>query len=160
MNRLVKKASTLSKSKMYLPTSRALSSIFLLIASFVLNMNAASISQAQEVIEHYDGVLGTSLDITVYAPDQTNTANAIETALAEIARLEQMLTTYDDASELMQLNAARTTDSASMALIEVISSCEDWFTQTEGNFSCRLGAVVDFWDTAEETQTGPQSPGP
>ena len=54
MNRLVKKASTLSKSKMYLPTSRALSSIFLLIASFVLNMNAASISQAQEVIEHYD----------------------------------------------------------------------------------------------------------
>jgi thiamine biosynthesis lipoprotein len=155
MNRLIKKASTLSKSKMYLPTSRALSSIFLLISSFVLNMNAASISQAQEVIEHYDGVLGTSLDITVYAPDQTNTANAIETALAEIARLEQMLTTYDDASELMQLNAARTTDSASMALIEVISSCEDWFTQTEGNFSCRLGAVVDFWDTAEETQQVP-----
>ena len=41
------------------------------------------------------------------------------------------------------------------ALIEVISSCEDWFTQTEGNFSCRFGAVVDFWDTAEETQQVP-----
>ena len=36
--------------------------------------------------------------------------------LAEIARLEQMLTTYDDASELMQLNAARTTDAASHGL--------------------------------------------
>ena len=155
MSKLKSKANTLLVSKMCLTASRALSSIFLLIASFVLNMNAASFSQAQEVVEHYDGVLGTSLDITVYAPDQTNTANAIETAVSEIARLEQLLTTFDEASELMQLNATRTTDSASQALIDVISSCEDWLTQTEGNFSCRLGEVIDFWDLAEETQQVP-----
>lgn len=155
MSRLKYNANTYSQSKMRLTTRRALSSIFLLTASLVLNLSAASLSQAQEVSQHYDGVLGTSLDITVYAPDQTNTDAAIETAVAEIARLEQMLTTYDDASELMQLNTTRSTDAASQALVEVISSCEDWFTQTEGNFSCRLGAVVDFWDTAEKTQQVP-----
>ena len=155
MSRLKYKAITLPQFKMHLTRGRTLSSIFMLVASFVLNWSAASFSQAQEVIQHYDGVLGTSLDITVYAPDQTNTATAIDTALAEIARLEQMLTTYDDASELMQLNASRTTDSASQALLDVISSCEEWFAKTEGNFSCRLGAVVDFWDNAEETQQVP-----
>lgn len=155
MSRLKYNATTLPQFKMHLTRGRALSSIFMLIASFVLNWSAVSIGQAQEVIQHYDGVIGTSLDITVYAPDQTNTAAAIDTALAEIARLEQMLTTYDDSSELMQLNASRSTDSASQPLIEVVSACEEWFAQTQGNFSCRLGAVVDFWDNAEETQQVP-----
>ena len=132
----------------------ALSSIFLMTASLV-GLTTGSLSQAQEVVEHYDGVLGTSLDITIYAPDQSNTANAIEIALSEIANLEQMLTTYQDDSELMQLNALRSTNSSPEALIDVISACEEWFVQTEGNFSCRLGAVVDFWDEAEETQQVP-----
>jgi thiamine biosynthesis lipoprotein len=139
--------------------SRALSCIFLLTASLVINFSVAGLSQAQqgqvEIIEHYDGVLGTSLDITIYAPDQASATNAIEMAIAEIARLEQLLTTYDESSELMQLNVSRMTDSASPALIDVVSACEDWFTRSEGNFSCRLGAVVDFWDEAEETQQVP-----
>ena len=155
MSRLKYNTTTLPQSKMHLTRGRALSSIFMLIASFVINWSAASFGQAQEVIQHYDGVLGTSLDITVYAPDQTNTAAAIDTALAEIARLEQMLTTYDDTSELMQLNVSRSTDSAPQPLVEVVSACEEWLAQTEGNFSCRLGAVVDFWDNAEETQQVP-----
>lgn len=132
----------------------ALSSIFLMTASLV-GLAAASSSQAQEVVEHYEGVLGTSLDITIYAPDQSNTANAIEIALTEIASLEQMLTTYQDDSDLMQLNALRSTDSSPEALIDVVTACEEWFVQTEGNFSCRLGAVVDFWDEAEENQQVP-----
>ncbi|PCJ40164.1 MAG: thiamine biosynthesis protein [SAR86 cluster bacterium] len=155
MNRLKSKTSTLLQFQICASARRALSSIFLLTASFVVILSAASLSQAQEVIEHYDGVLGTSLDITVYAPDQSNTANAIETTVAEIARLEQILTTFDEESEVMQLNVTRMTDAASQALIDVISACEDWFTQSEGNFSCRLGGVVDFWDVAEETQQVP-----
>jgi len=155
MSRLNSKPNTFEQFQISLTTRRALSSIFLLTASLVLSLSAASLSQAQEVIEHYDGVLGTSLDITVYAPDQSGTATAIETAVAQIARLEQMLTTFQDDSELMQLNTARTTDTASLALIDVLTACEDWFTQTEGNFSCRLGGVVDFWDAAEEAQQVP-----
>ncbi len=149
------KPNTLSQFQMHPATHRALSSIFLLAASFMISLSNTNLSQAQEVIEHYDGVLGTSLDITVFSPDQSGTQNAIEIALAEIARLEQMLTIYTNDSELMQLNTLRTTDSASQDLIEVISACEDWFTQSEGNFSCRLGAVVDFWDSAEQAQQVP-----
>ncbi len=155
MSQLKHNVNRLLQFRVPLIRGRALSSIFMLMASFVLNLGVMNVSQAQEVSQHYDGVLGTSLDITVYAPDQTNTDAAIEAAVAEIARLEQMLTNYDETSELMQLNASMSTDSASPALIDVISSCEEWFRQTEGNFSCRLGAVVDFWDEAEETQQVP-----
>jgi FAD:protein FMN transferase len=136
-------------------TRQTLSSIFLMAASFVLSLSAATLSQAQAVIEHYDGVLGTSLDITIYAPDQSNTTNAIEIAISEIAGLERILTTFQDDSELMQLNTSRTTTSSSEALINVMTACEEWFIQTEGNFSCRLGAIIDFWDEAEETQQVP-----
>ena len=156
MTRLTNKAIKPFLSIMSYSTRQALSSIFLLAASFVLSLCTANLSQAQAVIEHYDEVLGTSLDITIYAPDKSNTENTIKIALSEIARLEQMLTTYQDDSELMQLNALRITNSSSEALINVITTCEEWFVQTKGNFSCRLGAVIDFWDEAEETQKVPR----
>ena len=140
---------SLLKNKYSRSTCQTLSSIFLLAASLV------NLSHAQEVTEHYEGVLGTSMDITVYAPDETIITSAIENALSNIAGLEEMLTTYQDDSVLMQLNASRSTDSAPAALIDVISACEDWFVQTEGNFSCRLGEVVDFWDAAEAAQEVP-----
>ena len=129
---------------------RALSCILLLSASF-----AVPGINAQEIREHYDGVLGTSLDITIYAADQSNTASAIETAVAKIAELEQTLSTYQDNSELMQLNIARSTDAASQALLDVISACEDWLVKSAGEFSCRMGEVVAFWDAAEEAQQVP-----
>ncbi len=141
-------------SKFYLPVRQALSSILLLSASLCA-LAGSSLVQAQPVIQHYDGVLGTSLDITVYGPDQSNIENAIEITLSEIASLERMLTTYDDSSVLMQLNSSKMTDSAPQALLDVVTACEDWLTRTEGNFSCRLGTVIDFWDMAEENQEVP-----
>ncbi len=127
-----------------------LSCIFLLSAPF-----AIPLTQGAEVSEHYDGVLGTSLDITIYTENESPIASAIEMAVTEIARLEEILSPYNGDSELMQLHATRTSSNASEALLDVIQSCEKWKADTNGNFSCRLGAVVDFWDAAEEAQQLP-----
>lgn len=121
----------------------------------LVSLLAATAGFGQEIIEHYEGVLGTSLDITVHAPGRPIDENVVERVITEIARLEQILTTYDDSSELMQLNLARNTDSASTVLLDVVSACEDWFTRTGGVFSCRIAEITDFWDVAENIQELP-----
>lgn len=114
-----------------------------------------SVLQAQELSRHYEDVLGTSMDITIYGADQAAAEAAIETTVSEIARLEQALSTYREDSELMQLNTARSIENASQALLDVVAACEDWLERSEGNFSCRLGEVIAFWDAAEEAQQVP-----
>ncbi len=130
--------------------SGALSSILWLTASFV-----PALATAQDVSRHYEEVLGTSMDISIYIADSRGADAAIDSAVAEIASLEQALSTYREDSELMQLNQARSTDSASQALVDVITACEEWVNRSEGTFSCRLGQVIDFWDAAEEAQQVP-----
>src|SRR5690606_17867881 len=47
------------------------------------------------------------------------------------------------------------TSEASPALLEVVTACEQWFENSGGDFSCRLGEVLALWDMAEEQQTIP-----
>lgn len=148
------KSATQYLSLLCFVTNRVFSHFCLFLISFI-GISIYNCAKAQEIIEHYDGVLGTSLDITIYASDQSNTLRAIESTVAEISRLEQILTTYDESSELMQLNAARTSDSTSDVLVDVITGCEDWFTLTQGVFSCRIGEITKFWDAAEIAQELP-----
>jgi thiamine biosynthesis lipoprotein len=126
-----------------------------LLVIFICYLITGSNAQAQAVIKHYDGVLGTSLDVTVYGVNSEIIETAIESMLSEIASLEQILTTYNEGSELMRLNTSRATNSASTTLIDVVSACENWFTLTQGVFSCRIAEIIDFWDVAERNQSLP-----
>ncbi|MEX2367298.1 MAG: DUF2271 domain-containing protein, partial [Pseudohongiellaceae bacterium] len=109
----------------------------------------------QRLDQHYDGVLGTSLDLTIYAADLNRMETAAAMVVEEISRLEQILSTYREDSELMQLNRTRSSSQASGTLLDVVRHCEDWFDRTGGNFSCRLGQVLALWDAAEENQQIP-----
>jgi len=129
--------------------------LLLLSTSLAWPIIAAEPDLVVRLDQHYDGVLGTSLDLTLFATDIAQMESAAAAALAEIARLEQILSTWLPTSELMQLNAAGTTTAASAELLEVASLCEDWFQRTAGSFSCRLGAIFARWDAAEREQTMP-----
>ena len=124
-------------------------------------LGAPSVSCAAEAAlpnrldQHFDGVLGTSLDLTIYADDMERMEQAAAAALAEIARLERILSTWLDDSELMQLNRAHVTNEASDDLLAVVSHCEDWFVRSSGLFSCRLKPVLDLWDAAVREQKIP-----
>lgn len=136
-----------------IPTRQALSSIFMLSASIVLLPSGVS---AQERLEqHFDGVLGTSLDIIIYGENIERMEAAVSSAIDEISRLEDILTTYSDDSDLMQLNTNRSIDAAPTALRDVVMQCEHWFDLSDGNFSCRLGEIVSLWDAAERNQEFP-----
>src|SRR5690606_6857089 len=126
-----------------------------LICGVALPSAARAQDDAQRMDWHYDGVLGTSLDVTMYGGDERAMEDAMAAALAEIHRLEMIFSTYTEDSELMRLNRERRTDSASPELLEVVELCESWMAVSGGVFSCRLGEVKARWDRAEREDVAP-----
>ncbi|MDC0598221.1 DUF2271 domain-containing protein [Gammaproteobacteria bacterium] len=135
--------------KFYLILQRA---CFLLCCSFTVQ--AADSNRVFE--RHFDGVLGTSLDITIVTDETEQIVElAVSSAVAEIGKLEQILSTYRADSELMRLNHSGSTNAASAELLEIISACEQWYSRSEGKFSCKLGDILRLWDEAERAQEVP-----
>ena len=129
-------------------------------AAFALPVQA----QAQAWRFHADPVLGTSLDVVAMAGDRTTARVAADAALAEIARLDRVLSGWRDDSELSRLNRSGAAP-VSPELFEVLSACEHWRRETDGAFDARQGAVfaqrrenpgadpaaiTRLWDTAAE----------
>lgn len=130
----------------------------LIAASLVLFALSVMAAEEQLFTQHRDGVLGTSLDVTIHGADAATAEGALNAALAEIARLEQIFSTYRADSELMLLNAARGTDSASTEMLDVLRHCSDWYAKTEGKFSCRLQPLQTLWNEAQASQVIPERP--
>lgn len=127
---------------------RILCGIFLCCAS--LGVNAAD--NANALIRHYDNVLGTSMDVTIYGEELESQEAAVNATLAEIARLEQLLSTWREDSEITVLNRERSTSLASDPLLDIVEACETWLELSNGAFSCRLGQVISLWNEAEARQ--------
>jgi FAD:protein FMN transferase len=133
---------------------RLLCGIFL--ASACLPVFAAE--DSQPLVRHYENVLGTSMDLIVYGGVRADQERAADVAVTEIARLEQIFSTYRDDSEIMVLNQERSTSQASADLILVTEACESWMALSNGAFSCRMGQVIKLWDQAEANQVQPIVP--
>lgn len=116
---------------------------------------SAMANAADPLIQHYDGVLGTTLDITIYHDDEQAAQHAVDAAVAEIARLEQVLSNYRSDSELTRLNESHRAENASADLLAVMQHCAHWQERTQGKFSCRLGALQTLWRDAEKAQVVP-----
>lgn len=99
---------------------------------------------------HRDDVLGTSLDLRIDAPDAQARA-AGHAALAEIERLDAVLSRWRQNSELNRFNASTTPQPLSSDLRAVLALCEQWRERSEGLFSCRLGALAQRWRQAQDS---------
>ncbi|MEP6906827.1 MAG: DUF2271 domain-containing protein [Pseudoxanthomonas sp.] len=115
----------------------------------------ASSACATEPQRHQrENVLGTSFEMIVVDADASRAGLAVIAALDEIERLEALLSTWDDDSELSRFNRAAAPLAGSDELREVLSRCEQWREQTHGIFSCRLGSVAQIWREAETSGVG------
>ncbi|MEL6725568.1 MAG: DUF2271 domain-containing protein [Pseudomonadota bacterium] len=109
---------------------------------------------AETYSRSHDFVLGTNLDLVIVG-DAEQDADAVETAiLAEIDRLNLILSTYDASSEVTSLNS---TNSATVSpdLFGVLQACEAFRAQTKNALSCRIGALLNTWQAAEEANELP-----
>jgi high-affinity iron transporter len=116
---------------------RAHAVIVLLIAvAIVPSVARADTTRAQ-------ALMGTVCEITV--PDTA--ARAIDDAFAEGKRLEAMLSTWRDDSELSRLNNG--TQKASSELGFVLEATLDWARKTGGAFNPLVRPLVDAWKTRD-----------
>lgn len=106
---------------------------------------------------HHDHVLGTSLDIVVDAPSETDANKAEGAILKEIERLRGVFSTYDNASEISRLNRSGDT-TVSDDMVRVLERCEVYRTQTSNALSCRIGRLIDTWAVAERENKLPDRP--
>jgi thiamine biosynthesis lipoprotein len=72
---------------------------------------------------------------------------AIEAAFAEAARIESMLSTWSEDSELARVNRGEATPSPELR--SLLDQTLDWSRKTERAFDPRVKALVDVWKTRD-----------
>lgn len=103
-----------------------------------------------------EGVLGTSLEMQVDG-DEMRASRAVDAALGEIARLEQQLSTWREDSALSRYNDGHlAAERLPEAVSDVLARCEHWRAETNGAFSCRLGALIAQWRQADADDQVPE----
>jgi thiamine biosynthesis lipoprotein len=86
-------------------------------------------------------LMGTVCEVAVPAGHEAE----IELAFAEAKRIEQMLSTWIDGSELSRLN--RGEHAASPELTALLEKAADWSRRTNGTFDPRIKPLIDVWKT-------------
>jgi thiamine biosynthesis lipoprotein len=119
-------------------------SVFLLTPALAVIASA----QAGEWRFHADGVLGTRLDVAVSCPSAEAARRAAEAALAEISRLDRLLSWRDSGSELARLNSAERM-AVSPELFEVLARAAHWRAVSGGAFDERMGRATRLWRLGE-----------
>ncbi|MEM9207935.1 MAG: DUF2271 domain-containing protein [Pseudomonadota bacterium] len=110
---------------------------------------------AEVVSRHFDGVLGTSMDLAVHGVGEAVADAAFTRVQNEVQRLEGMFSAYQENSELSQLNRERSLPALSSEMRELIAACREWERKSRRSFSCKLGAIHSTWRTAVDAQEPP-----
>lgn len=118
-----------------------------LLLALALGLPCAGDLAAAPAQFHRDDVLGTSFDLQIDAPSAAAQA-ALQAALAETERLDAVLSTWREDSELSRFNRSSGPQVLSADLREVLQLCQQWSERTDGIFSCRLGTLAARWRQA------------
>jgi thiamine biosynthesis lipoprotein len=92
--------------------------------------------------------MGTNVQVTFWASDDTAAATAFEAAMKELARLDAMMTTWKDDSEVSKINAAAGDGkpvAVSPETFTVIARAVDISKKSKGVFDITVGAFQGLW---------------
>jgi thiamine biosynthesis lipoprotein len=101
--------------------------------------------RARRYVSHLERVLGTSLELQVTAASRPAAERAETAALAEVDRLEAILSGYSRTSELARWQATLHHDvPVSAELGAVLEAAEEWRQRTAGAFHPGAQALIDL----------------
>lgn len=105
-------------------------------------------------------VMGTFCEVQVYHRDPAVATDAIDAALAEMSRVDRLLSNYDSSSELSAMNrdAGRSAFHASGELFDFVASCQRYAQATSGAFDPTVGALVRAWGFFSKAPARPSAP--
>ncbi len=123
---------------------------FPLLTSLALMISGCQTSPV--LIKRSQMLMGTLVDVTAVAPDKAVAQKAATAALAEIKRLEKLLSTWIPDSEISQVNAAagRNPVKVSPEAMEVIERSLEMAGLTDGAFNITVGPAVNAWNISKE----------
>ena len=122
--------------------------------------SAASLSNVETsgfFIAYLDNVLGTSLDIKLAAPSLAIARQAEQRILAEIDRLDSVLSTYRVDSEFSRWLVAPINEAVAVSddLFAVLSAFDQWQQKTGGAINAATEHLSQLWQLAAQRQSLP-----
>jgi thiamine biosynthesis lipoprotein len=124
-----------------------------LLASICLRADSLSFVHAQRY------AMGTMFDIVAYHGSRSQAERGIEVALAEIVRLDHVLSHFDPASDLAKL--VRTGHAGLVdvdpALYDVLNESMEISRRSGGSFDVTVGPLVRVWQAAQERGQSPSA---
>ncbi|MFO0940934.1 MAG: DUF2271 domain-containing protein [Pirellulales bacterium] len=119
-------------------------SLFLVLLCVQFELNA------EQFTFHHENVLGTSFELRVECSSATAAKRVEQLALAEIDRLNHILSSYDSSAELASFNGLSIgqTMKASAELLELLKRCEAWQVSSQGAFNPAVEALTRRWKRA------------
>ncbi len=124
----------------------------IVLAFGLLAMSLGEGHSKEALIKRSQYLMGTLVVVTGVAPDEETAKNAVAAGLAEIRRIEQLMSTWIPTSELSRVNAAagKHPVSVSPENMEVLKASLRMATLTEGGFNIAVGPAVEAWNVSQE----------
>jgi thiamine biosynthesis lipoprotein len=118
----------------------------------IVGIAAGSAAPAPRVVEKQRYAMGTVFRVLVFTADASRASSAIDAALAEVVRLDAVLSHYDERSELSRL-MRHGTDELFSASADLYTALEDAIAVarlSDGRFDVTVGPLVRVWREARE----------
>ena len=118
---------------------------------------SADTNKQVELDSGYRLVMGTFARAVVIAEDSNTAKKCIETALAEIHKVDDLMSDYKSDSEISRVNkdAAKTAVHLSQSTYEVLQRSIEFSKLTDGAFDVTVGPLVDLFRTEKDKQVLP-----
>jgi len=118
---------------------------------------SADTNKQVELDSGYRLVMGTFARVVVVAEDSNTAKKCIETALAEIHKVDDLMSDYKSDSEISEVNrnGAKTAVHLSQSTYEVLQRSIEFSKLTHGAFDITVGPLVDLFHSAEKKQVAP-----
>lgn len=119
---------------------------------------SAAMAQDLERFEFSKPLLGTLVEVTLYAPNETVATEAVAAAFARITALNRILSDYEPESEVMRLCRTAGTGSkveVSPELFEMLSRSASLSEATDGAFDVTISPVIKLWRAARKERKLP-----
>lgn len=103
-------------------------------------------------VERQTYLMGTVLSAVVETPDRSSGLGALERVFAEVRRMEDLLSTWRDDTELARLNSAPVGRDVPLSdeLLSLLEEAAGWSRTTGGSFDPGVGPLIDVWDLRAE----------
>jgi FAD:protein FMN transferase len=107
-----------------------------------------------QIYERSQLLMGTTVDITVVSTDEAKAHDAISAAFGEIRRIDALLSTYREDSELSKVNQAAGSQPVSVSpeVMAVVKEASRIAELTEGAFNIALGPALSLWDVTGQNR--------